>query len=115
MWWEKWKEIITFVEIWKRMAGNLQQRIDRLQSKAALLTDRYKAVKRGRDEAESRAAELQARVSRLERELALKDVEIERLKVSSVLTPDHKDVEATRAFLSELVREIDKCIAQLSI
>lgn len=97
------------------MAGNLQQRIDRLQSKATLLADRYKAVKRGREEAEVRAAELQAEVLRLERELSLKNAEIERLKVSSVLTPDHRDVEATRAFLSELVREIDKCIAQLSI
>jgi len=97
------------------MAGNLQQRIDRLQSKATLLADRYRAVKRCREEAEGRAAELQAQVSRLERELALRDAEIERLKVSSVLAPDHRDVEATRAFLSELVREIDKCIAQLSI
>lgn len=97
------------------MAGNLQQRIDRLQSKARLLADRYKAVKRGREEAEGRVAELQAQVLRLERELSLRDAEIERLKVSSVLTPDHKDVEATRTFLSELVREIDKCIAQLSI
>lgn len=97
------------------MAGNLQQRIDRLQSKARLLADRYKAVKHGREEAEGRVAELQAQVLRLERELSLRDAEIERLKVSSVLTPDHKDVEATRTFLSELVREIDKCIAQLSI
>ena len=97
------------------MAGNLQQRIDRLQSKARLLADRYKVVKRGREEAEGRVAELQAQVLRLERELSLRDAEIERLNVSSVLTPDHKDVEATRTFLSELVREIDKCIAQLSI
>ena len=71
--WDMWKEFSTFVEIWKRMARNLQQRI------------------------------------------SVRDAEIERLKVTSVLTPDHKDVEATRAFLSELVREIDKCIAQLSI
>ncbi|WP_301203610.1 hypothetical protein [Duncaniella muris] len=97
------------------MAGNLQQRIDRLQSKASLLTERYNAVKRAREEADRRAADLQARISRLERELAARDAEIERLKVTSVLTPDHKDVEATRTFLSELVREIDKCIAQLSI
>lgn len=97
------------------MAGNLQQRIDSLQSKASLLTERYNAVKRAREEADRLAADLQARISRLERELAARDAEIERLKVTSVLTPDHKDVEATRTFLSGLVREIDKCIAQLSI
>ena len=102
--WDIWKDFSTFVEIWKRMARNLQQRIARLQSKASLLTDRYKAVKRAKEE-----------VARLRREISVKDAEIERLKVTSVLTPDHKDVEVTRAFLSELVREIDKCIAQLSI
>lgn len=41
--------------------------------------------------------------------------QIEYLKVASVLTPNHHDVEETRAILSELVREIDKCINQLSI
>lgn len=97
------------------MAGTLQQRIDRLQSKAELLTDRYNAMKHGRQQAEQRAEQLQAEVNRLQRELSLRDAEIERLKISSVLTPDHKDVEATRTFLSGLVREIDKSIAQLSI
>lgn len=113
--WDMWKEFSTFVEIWKRMARNLQQRIARLQSKATLLADRYKAVKRAKEESELREAELQAEIERLRREISVRDAEIERLKVTSVLTPDHKDVEATRAFLSELVREIDKCIAQLSI
>lgn len=97
------------------MAGNLQQRIDSLTSKASLLTDRYKAVRRAKEEAEEQVAELQAQIARLERELSAKNAEIERLKVTSVLTPDHRDVEATRALLSELVREIDKCIAQFSI
>ncbi|MCM1052177.1 MAG: DUF3450 domain-containing protein [Paenibacillus sp.] len=97
------------------MAGNLQQRIGRLQSKASLLADRYRAVKRAKDEAEATAVQLKAEIERLKRTIAVKDAEIERLKVTSVLTPDHKDVEVTRTFLSELVREIDKCIAQLSI
>lgn len=113
--WDIWKDFSTFVEIWKRMARNLQQRIARLKSKASLLTDRYKAVKRAKEEVESREMQLRAEVARLRREISVKDAEIERLKVTSVLTPDHKDVEVTRAFLSELVREIDKCIAQLSI
>lgn len=97
------------------MAGTLQQRIGRLQAKASMLTDRYRAVKRAKEEAESRVAQLQAEVAQLRRQIASKDAEIERLRVSSVLAPDHKDVEATRTFLSELVREIDKSIAQLSI
>ena len=97
------------------MADNLQQSIDRLKAKAALLTERYIIVDKAREEALAQVAELQTRVRDLSRQLALCDAEIERLKVSSVLSPDHYDVEATRQFLSGLVREIDKCIAQLSI
>lgn len=97
------------------MAGNLQQRIDSIKSKASLLADRYRAVKRAKESAEMQVAELRTQIARMERELSAKDAEIERLKVTSVLAPNHRDVEATRALLSELVREIDKCIAQLSI
>ena len=97
------------------MADNLQQRIDRLKAKASLLTERYIIVAQARKEAEQRVAELEVMVRNLSREISLRDAEIERLKVSSVLSPDHNDVEATRRFLSGLVREIDKCIAQLSI
>lgn len=97
------------------MADNLQQSIDRLKAKAALLTERYIIVDKAREEALAQVAELQTRVRDLSRQLALRDAEIERLKVSSVLSPDHYDVEATRQFLSGLVREIDKCINQLSL
>ena len=97
------------------MADNLQQSIDRLKAKASLLTERYILVEKARREAEAKVDELQVSIRDLSRQLTLRDAEIERLKVSSVLSPDHYDVEATRQFLSELVREIDKCIAQLSI
>ncbi len=97
------------------MADTLQQSIDRLKAKAALLTERYVLVDKAREEALAEVAELRTQVRDLSRQLALRDAEIERLKVSSVLSPDHYDVEATRQFLSGLVREIDKCIAQLSI
>ena len=97
------------------MADNLQQRIDRIKAKASLLTERYILVEEARLKAQARIAELEAQVKSLTRELTLRQAEIERLKVTSVLTPDHHDVEATRQLLSGLVREIDKCIAQLSI
>ena len=39
---------------------------------------------------------------------------IEHLTVVTTLAPDHRDVEHTRAFLSGLLRDIDKCISELS-
>lgn len=97
------------------MAVTLQQRVEKLKSKAALLQERYKALMRAKAEADTRIEQLNGEIDRLRRTLREKETEIERLKVSSVLTPDHRDVEQTRRFISELVRDIDKCIAQLSV
>ena len=97
------------------MAANLQQRVDKIEAKAALLIERYELMLRAKQEAENRVRELTGTVERLERTIGDLNRQIEYLKVASVLTPDHKDVETTRAMLSELVREIDKCINRLSI
>ena len=97
------------------MAANLQHRVDKIESKAALILERYRLISQARQEAENRVRELTGTVERLERTIGDHHRQIEYHKVASVLTPDHKDVEATRAVLSELVREIDKCINQLSI
>lgn len=97
------------------MAVTLQQRVEKLKSKAALLQERYKALMLAKTEADTRIEQLNGEIDRLRRTLREKETEIERLKVSSVLTPDHRDVEQTRRFISELVRDIDKCIAQLSV
>ena len=97
------------------MAVTLQQRVEKIKSKAALLHERYIALRNVKVEADRRIAELTEEIRCLRRTIREKDKEIEWLKVSSVLTPDHHDVEETRRFISELVRDIEKCIAQLSI
>ena len=94
------------------MADNLYQRVDSIKAKARLLVERYRALKQSKAEADVKIEELTAVIRSLERQIADRDREIERLKVASVLT---RDVEETRAFISDLVREIDKCIARLSI
>ncbi len=97
------------------MAANLQQRIEKIEAKAALMIERYELMRQARQRAEAKVEELVSEIGRLERTIAEMSRQIEYLKVASVMSPDHRDVEATRAVLSELVREIDKCINQLSI
>lgn len=97
------------------MAENLYQRVEAVKAKAALLTERYRALQQSKAASDRRIEELTARISDLERQMAARDREIERLKVASVLAPDHRDVEETRTFIADLVREIDRCIARLSI
>lgn len=97
------------------MAGNLQQRIDKIEAKGALLAERFTLIRDAKRQADGQIAELNATIAGLHRDIADLTRQVEFLKVASVLTPDHRDVEETRAMLSELVREIDKCINQLSI
>lgn len=79
------------------------------------MVERYELLVKAKKAAQLRVTELEAEVEHLRREIAERDRQIEYLKVASILSPDHRDVEATRAVISELVREIDKCINQLSL
>lgn len=97
------------------MAENLYQRVDTLKAKARLMAERYRTLRQAKEDADDRIAELTAEVDSLHQLLARQDREIERLRMASVLAPDHREVERTRTFISDLVREIDKCIARLSI
>lgn len=97
------------------MAVNLQQRIDKIEAKGALLAERFAKIREAKRDADVQIADMQATISAMQRNIDNLNRQIEYLKVVSILSPDHHDVETTRAKLSELVREIDKCINQLSI
>lgn len=97
------------------MAANLQHRIEKIEAKAALMVERYELLRQAKAAADDRVARLEETLERQRREIEERDRQIEYLKMVSVLSPDHRDVEATRALLSELVREIDKCINKLSL
>ena len=93
------------------MAANLQQRLESIRSKASLLTERYVDLLE-----EKRAAE--AKIAQLQSTLQHQQQEIDRLRQQNeqftTLSPKREDVERSRAFLSQLVRDIDKCIAELT-
>lgn len=93
---------------------SFKSRVDRIKVKADMLTSRYRSELDQRLSAQARIAELEAEVDRQQSIIHRLELTVQELRMASVLTPDHSDVEATRAFLSGLVREIDKCIAILS-
>ena len=97
------------------MAGKLQQRIDKIEAKGALLAERFVMLRQAKRQADEQIADMEATIAGLHRTIEDLNRQIEYLKVATVLTPDHRDVEETRAILSELVREIDKCINKLSV
>lgn len=96
------------------MSGILQQRIQALSGKAHLLVSRYATLLKAKTEAEARIAELEAELAEQKRANERLRVEAEELRVVTTLTPRREDVESSRAILAGLVRDIDKCIDELT-
>lgn len=96
------------------MAGEFQQTIERINAKARIVAERYALILEQRDSALRRVAELEETLEKCQREIDALKRQNEYLRMSTTLAPSRADVEHTRAVLSELVREIDKCIAELN-
>lgn len=96
------------------MASDLQQTLDRISRKARLLTERYSIVLKERDEAQARIEELETTVYDMRKEIEELNRRVEYLTIVTTAIPLRKDIELSRARLSELVREIDRCISELS-
>jgi len=96
------------------MAGDLQQRLESLRSKAQMLTSRYEMLLSDKRDADAKISELNTLVERQKREIGILNQQLENLRVVSTITPSRDDVQQSRAILSQLVRDIDKCISELT-
>lgn len=96
------------------MAGNLQQTLERIRNKAVLLTERHNVLLKEKQTGDERIKELEATNMRQQQEIEKLRQEVEYLKIVTTINPDRKEVERSRAILSGLVREIDKCILELN-
>ncbi|MDE5828426.1 MAG: hypothetical protein K2H48_00415 [Duncaniella sp.] len=92
----------------------LKDSVNRIKVKSRMLLSLYDNEKQQHRQARERIAELEEELRQQKRLNATLEQENMTLKMASVLSPDHRNVEATRAHLSGLVREIDKCITLLS-
>ena len=96
------------------MASDLQQTLDRISRKALHLTERYRVVDEQRRAAQARIQELEELVADLRKQVEDLRMKNEYLMIASTVNPTRQDVERSRAVISGLVREIDKCITELN-
>ncbi len=96
------------------MATDLHETLQRVARKAQGLTDRYNALISEKRAADVRIAELMATVEALRKQVESLTRQNEYLTVVTTAIPSRSDVERSRAVISRLVREIDKCISDLS-
>lgn len=96
------------------MAANLQQLVQSLRSKHEELARRYREATTQRDEALRQVADLEYTVKQQQRDIERLTQQVDFLTVVNTAMPDRDDIEKSRAILSGLVREIDKCIKDIS-
>ncbi|MFA4086805.1 hypothetical protein [Paramuribaculum intestinale] len=91
----------------------MKQRLDSLRTKTALLLKRHEMLEEAATAARQRIRELEQDNERLQKRIDLLNQENEYLRVVHSVSPSRSDAENTRALLAGLVRDIDKCIADL--
>ncbi|MCM1449742.1 MAG: hypothetical protein NC082_05330 [Clostridiales bacterium] len=96
------------------MAADLQQLIQTMSVKHRQLATRYHDVVEERDDAKRRIVDLEYTVKQQKQDIERLSQQVEFLTVVSTVMPDRDDVERSRELLSGLVREIDKCIKDLT-
>lgn len=96
------------------MASELHDTLARLQRKSAILIEKYQVLlgecQLAQNELDStcqRVQELEARVEQLE-------TDNQYLRMAHTVAPSPESVAQSRAMISKLVRDIDRCISQLN-
>ncbi len=96
------------------MAVDSQKLVKSLKEKHGVLIERYLKAASERDKALKLVADLEYTTRQQERELERLRQRVEYLTVVSSVALSHDDIAKSRAMLSGLVREIDKCIIDLT-
>ena len=96
------------------MADELRQTLNRTAQKAQIVLQRYLLMKQKVAQTAARAEELERELEKTKAENQRLRSQVQFLKMASVVAPDREDVERTRALISGLVRDIDRCIADLN-
>lgn len=96
------------------MAVNLHETVNRLRSKSVVLIERYNALVAEKESVEQQNKDLMKDLATLKKELAQSHVDNEYLRLAKSISTNPDELAKSRAIISKLVRDVDKCISQLT-
>lgn len=96
------------------MDVNLEELIERLQRKMLVLVDKYRLLEADKKSVDEENAGLKAEIVRLKKQLEQTNMEKEFIRIARNITNTPEDLAKNKAVLVQLVRDVDKCIAQLT-
>lgn len=105
----------TFVEnLANHMAVSATNTYDNIRAKVRVIIDRQQMLVEKINAQMAENEKLRSENENLQKQLQRMKVDYEFLTMASVIAHNREEVEQTRAMLAGLVRDIDRCIAELS-
>lgn len=96
------------------MPETLNDTYGSIRAKVQVILDRQQMLVREIEAQRAVNQQLESEIAKLRQELARLHADNEYLTMATVLAHKREDVERTRSLLAGLVRDIDRCIADLS-
>ncbi len=95
------------------MPSDLQQQIESVRAKTRVMVEKYHYVKDAYEAAKVEISDLKAQILARDEELEQLKLKVEYLSIASTVRITGDDLASTRAMVADLVREIDRCLADL--
>ncbi len=95
------------------MSRDFNTQLKSLNAKMTVIAEKHHLLEQSYRAAREEIINLKAAVLARDKEIEKLRTEAEYLAVASNVGADRRNVEATRTMLADLVREIDRCIADL--
>lgn len=96
------------------MAFDYENTFKRIIAKTEIIEQRYLRILENLEAANARIEELERLNAAKDRELEQMKIKIDYLQLATTIAPTRNQVEEARAMISGLIRDIDRCITDLS-
>ncbi|MBQ7941142.1 MAG: hypothetical protein IJ328_01875 [Muribaculaceae bacterium] len=96
------------------MTTDLHSTIERILSKSSVLVEKYHALEIDKANAEQEIIQLREEIAVLRKELEKLRQDNEYLRIARSIAPSYEQLAESRSIISQLVRDVDKCISQLT-
>ncbi|MBR5101791.1 MAG: hypothetical protein IK092_01540 [Muribaculaceae bacterium] len=96
------------------MAQDLQETLARIVNKSNILLEKYRVLEAEKERVEGELAERDKELSELRKKIEGLERDNHYLTVARSLSGSSAQLSQSRALISKLVRDIDKCISQLN-
>ena len=96
------------------MATDLHSTIERILSKSGVLVEKYQALEAEMEIADKEIRRLQGEIAVMKKELETLRQDNEYLRLARSIAPSYEQLAESKSILNQLVRDVDKCISQLT-